>query len=108
MEQEHRPLAVGDVLHNFSCGVFGRDHYECVRIEETGPDWIRAVDRYGVSCNARGYRSLLLLMAHRDEAKCYGDGNDPMREDDTCPLDGPSGGIQLTEGGPRYLDDGEW
>ena len=108
MEQEHRPLAVGDVLHNFSCGVFGRDHYDCVRIEETGPDWIRAVDRHGVSVNARGYRSLVLLMEHRDKAKCNGDENDPMREDTTCPLEGPGSGIQLTESGPRYLDDGQW
>lgn len=105
MTQEHRPLAVGDVLHNFSCGVFGRDHYECVQIEETGPDWIRAVDRYGISVNASGYRQLTLLMRHRDENKCYGDANDPMREDETCPLSGPSGGIQLTENGPRYRPD---
>lgn len=108
MGQKHRPLAVGDVLHNFSCGVFGRDHYECVRIEETGPDWIRAVDRYGSSTNVRGCRALTILMKHRDEDKCQGDSNDPMREDDTCPLAGSSGGIQLTEDGPRYLDDGEW
>lgn len=105
MAQEHRPLAVGDVLHNFSCGVFGRDHYECVRIVRTGDDWIEAENKYGHSVQARGYRSLVLLMKHRDEAKCTGDWNDPMRDDIVCPLEGPGGGVQLTEGGPRYLPD---
>ena len=42
-----RPLAVGDVLHGFCEGVFGRDHYNCTRIEAVGPDWIvtRSLER---------------------------------------------------------------
>lgn len=34
------PLAVGDVIHGFAEGVFGRDHYDCARIEAVGFDWI--------------------------------------------------------------------
>ncbi|MFE9850355.1 hypothetical protein ACFYPN_16295 [Streptomyces sp. NPDC005576] len=37
-----RPLAVGDVIHGFAHGAFGRDHYHCVRVEAVGPDWIVA------------------------------------------------------------------
>lgn len=39
-----RPLTVGDVIHGFAGGAFGRDHYDCVRIEAVGPDWIVARD----------------------------------------------------------------
>lgn len=34
------PLAVGDVLHGFCGGAFGRDHYECSRVEALGSDWV--------------------------------------------------------------------
>ncbi|MEU7066926.1 hypothetical protein [Streptomyces sp. NPDC046161] len=37
--QPARPLAVGDVIHGFAYGAFGRDHYDCVRIEAVGPGW---------------------------------------------------------------------
>lgn len=37
-----RPLDVGDVIHGFAQGAFGRDHFDCVRIEAVGPDWIAA------------------------------------------------------------------
>ena len=39
-----RLLAVGDVIHGFAQGAFGRDHYHCVRVEAVGPDWIVARD----------------------------------------------------------------
>lgn len=37
---DKRPLAVGDVLHGFCGGIFGRDHYDCSVVEAVGPDWV--------------------------------------------------------------------
>jgi hypothetical protein len=34
------PLRVGDVLHGFCNGKFGRDSYEDKRVEVIGPDWV--------------------------------------------------------------------
>lgn len=36
------PLRVGDILHGYVGGYFGRDHYDCCRIEAIGKDWIVA------------------------------------------------------------------
>lgn len=36
---ERRPLAVGDVVHGFAHGVFGRDHYGCCAVEHVAADW---------------------------------------------------------------------
>jgi hypothetical protein len=74
-----RPLSAGDVIHGFAYGAFGRDHYDCVRIEATGPDWIvardvaRDPDADGPSFTS-GRRSLELCIQARDEP---------------CPLDNP-------------------
>ncbi|WP_432077841.1 hypothetical protein [Streptomyces sp. YPW6] len=35
---------MGDIIHGFAHGAFGRDHYHCVRIEAVGADWIVARD----------------------------------------------------------------
>lgn len=66
-----RPLSVGDVIHGFAYGAFGRDHYHCVRVEAVGPDWIVARDPSrgylsGPSFTA-GRRSLELCQQARDE-----------------------------------------
>jgi hypothetical protein len=37
---DKRPLAVGDVLHGFCGGIFGRDHYNCCAVEAVGADWV--------------------------------------------------------------------
>ena len=39
-------LRVGDMVHGHLGGMFGRDHYDCARIEAIGADWaiIRTVD----------------------------------------------------------------
>lgn len=75
-----RPLAVGDVIHGFAHGAFGRDHYHCVRIEAVGADWIVARDPHepfhGPSFTA-GRRSLQLCIEARDE---------PCPNDNPCPL----------------------
>lgn len=77
-----RPLAVGDVVHGFAYGVFGRDHYACVRIEAVGSDWIVARgdgDWLGPSFTS-GRDSLELCRQSRDE---------PCPRDTPCPLGDP-------------------
>lgn len=67
---ERRPLAVGDVIHGFAYGAFGRDHYDCVRVEAVGPDWIVARDpdpEWNEPSFASGRRSLELCAQARDE-----------------------------------------
>lgn len=70
MTQPRRPLAVGDVIHGFAYGAFGRDHYHCARIEAVGPDWIVARDPdsdwTGPSFTS-GRHSLELCQQARDE-----------------------------------------
>lgn len=80
-----RPLAVGDVIHGFAHGAFGRDHYHCVRIEAAGPDWIVARDpdaeRDGPSFTS-GRVSLTLCQQARDEGHQTPYGEPP----EACPL----------------------
>ncbi|MGW5989477.1 hypothetical protein ACWFRT_13865 [Streptomyces anulatus] len=70
--QANRPLAVGDGIHGFAHGAFGRDHHRCVRIEAAGPDWIVArapdaiTDHDGPSF-VSGQSSLELVREARDE-----------------------------------------
>jgi hypothetical protein len=76
-----RPLAVGDVIHGFAQGGFGRDHYDCVRIEAAGRDWIVARDAHNSLSFAGGERDLRHLLRVRDEDadKCPED-ECPVRE----------------------------
>lgn len=87
-----RPLAVGDVIHGFAQGGFGRDHYDCVRIEAAGRDWIVARDADGDVSFASGERSLKHLIRVRDEDadKC---------PEDRCPVDESPTGLTFP-GGP--------
>lgn len=65
------PLNIGDVIHGFAHGAFGRDHYDCVRIEAVGPDWIVARDpnnRDAGPSFTSGRRSLELCIEARDES----------------------------------------
>lgn len=88
---QRKPLSKGDVIHGFGAGAFGRDHWGCVRITETGADWIRAIDEDGRTASASGVRSLMILMRERDEARCQ------VREDGgECPMDSF---VQLTDSG---------
>lgn len=77
-----RPLAVGDVLHGFCGGYFGRDHYECCVIEAAGPDWIvtRELDRdrYGTGLDfASGREGLVKLRQYRTPTTKPADGITP-------------------------------
>ena len=84
-----RPLTPGDVIHGFANGAFGRDHYNCVRIEAVGPDWIVArptredfTPEPGPSFTS-GRRSLELCQQARDRrcedesGQCPFAGNEP-------------------------------
>lgn len=62
-----RPLSAGDVLHGYAGGVFGRDHYDCCRIEAAGPDWIVARNNDGAPSFASGTQSLQSLQRNRDK-----------------------------------------
>lgn len=88
MSEQRKPLCVGDVIHGFAQGAFGRDHYDCTRIEATGPDWIVARDADGDLSFASGKDRLLKLMWLRDE--------DPCIEEGGCRL---AGKVQLTQSG---------
>lgn len=68
--EQGKPLAIGDVIHGFAQGGFGRDHYDCVRVEAAGPDWIVARDAEGYLSFASGERSLRHLIRVRDEDTC--------------------------------------
>lgn len=67
MPEPCSPLGRGDVIHGFAYGAFGRDHYDCVRIESVGPDWIVTRSTEGEPDFASGRRSLELCQRARDE-----------------------------------------
>ena len=39
---ETAPLRIGDILHGFCGGTFGRDSYHDKRVEAIGSDWVIA------------------------------------------------------------------
>lgn len=51
-----RPLQVGDELHGYAGGYFGRDHYDCGHVEAVGRDWLvlRTQKGHAVSCSGPG------------------------------------------------------
>ncbi|MFD3952240.1 hypothetical protein ACFWRC_19715 [Streptomyces albidoflavus] len=67
MSASPRPLSVGDVIHDFAYGAFGRDHFTCVRVDAVGPDWIVARSPDGDPSFAAEPRSLQLCQQARDE-----------------------------------------
>lgn len=38
-DNQERLLEVGDIVHGFCSGIFGRDHYDCCTVEALGVDW---------------------------------------------------------------------
>lgn len=61
------PLVVGQVLHGYCGGIFGRDHYDCSRVEAIGPDWVVVRDDEGYPGFASGVERLAKLRAYRAE-----------------------------------------
>jgi hypothetical protein len=49
-------LAVGQVLHGYCGGYFGRNSHECRRVEAVGFDWVvaRRIDRPAIAEFAEG------------------------------------------------------
>jgi hypothetical protein len=76
--QSEKPLSLGDVFHGFARGAFGRDHYNCTKVEAVGPDWIVARDSRGNLSFAGGERDLRFLMRVRDEEPCQEEGGCPL------------------------------
>lgn len=35
------PFKVGDHIHGFAAGAFGRDSFDCRTVETVGPDWVQ-------------------------------------------------------------------
>jgi hypothetical protein len=48
------PLRVGDVVHGHLNGYYGRDHYDCARVEAFGADWAVIRTFSGVACTGSG------------------------------------------------------
>lgn len=68
------PLALGDVLHGFCGGHFGRDHYDCARVEAIAPDWLVARDQDGDLSFAAGASNLRALRSYRTQSEwCLAD-----------------------------------
>jgi hypothetical protein len=55
-------VQVGDILHGYCGGYFGRDLYACKRVEAVGPDWVVCrdldgyVSRYPVTATGKDIR----------------------------------------------------
>lgn len=84
-----KPLEVGDVIHGFAQGGFGRDHYDCVKIEAAGKDWIVARDADGDVSFASGERSLKHLIMVRDTDRC---------PEEKCPVQESTVGLTVPGG----------
>ena len=109
MTGQRKPLAVGDMVHGFCQGFFGRDHYDCMQIVETGPDWVLLISaglEYGGPRTSRleGFQALSGLMKLRDtqaEEGCeYDRALDNWGDGEGCHF---RGAVQLTENGPYIL-----
>lgn len=58
---------VGQPIHGFAGGVFGRDSYACRRVEAVGHDWIVTRSEDGVVEFASGQSDLDFLQANHDD-----------------------------------------
>lgn len=87
-----RPLAVGDIIHGFANGAFGRDSYDCRKIEAVGPDWIVTRDENGDVEFAAGRRTLELCQANR-EPIIRTDGWDDRDQTPCCDFGGHVTGL---------------
>ena len=70
-------LRVGMVVHGFASGIFGRDSYDCRRIEAMGADWVvtRTIDSPHETEFVSGSDSLHWLKDSIDKPDCQGSAN---------------------------------
>lgn len=71
----NRPLAVGDVLHGYCGGTFGRDHYACCAVEAVGPDWVVVRDLDGGSVDSASGRETLAHLREYRKRTVNGNGD---------------------------------
>lgn len=75
------PIRVGDIVHGHLGGWFGRDHYDCARVEAVGADWavIRTLGD-GTPVTGSGAGIVDVLAENRDPkvTECHSSG---CRED---------------------------
>lgn len=85
------PLKIGDVIHGFAQGGFGRDHYDCVKVEAAGSDWIVARAADGGVSFATGEHSLkhLAMVRDTDRDQC---------KDSPCPVETADGPLTVPGG----------
>lgn len=74
------PFKVGDVIHGFAAGSFGRDSYACRRVEAVGADWIVTRNTRGEAELATG-RRIPTREEATDQAYCS-DGCELLGDDD--------------------------
>jgi hypothetical protein len=60
------PLRIGDLVHGHLFGYFGRDHYDCARVEAIGSDWAIIRTMGGVACAGTGSNVIQELEQARD------------------------------------------
>lgn len=76
-------VEVGDIIHGFAGGAFGRDSYACRRVEAVGADWIVTRNNSGAVEFAAGdsFPSKAEAADRRycDEGRCHY-VEDPQRE----------------------------
>lgn len=65
-----RPIAVGDRIHGYCGGYFGRDHYDCGTVEAVGKDWVVARSPRGEVFVTTGHDILMQLTEYRNESVC--------------------------------------
>ena len=65
-----RPWAVGDRIHGYCGGYFGRDHYDCGTVEAVGSDWMVARTPVGRAFSRTGCNILTELAEFRDNERC--------------------------------------
>lgn len=73
------PVRVGDVIHGYAFGYFGRDHYDCGRVEAVGADWIviRSEDGVVSTASDRDAKAFQAEMRRARDEKCDRCSGDP-------------------------------
>ena len=67
-------VRVGSVLHGFTGGYFGRDSYDCKRVEALGADWV--VVRYENGVPDFAAVNPEVLAEYMTDATCWNHGGD--------------------------------